>query len=71
MSEIASKAANETVDAAKLDMNADARALLDEAARLTGIDDPTELVQVALRELVERRRFQKWVAAHDAQRGCA
>lgn len=41
------------------------RALLEEAMQLTGLKDPSEVLRVALRELVERQRFLSWVAAHD------
>lgn len=58
-------------DPSDLEVGEDGRALLEQAALLTGITDPAELVRVALAELVERRRFQKWVDAHDSSRGCA
>lgn len=40
-------------------------ALLAEASELTGTSDPRELIRIALTELIERRRFQNWVDAHD------
>ncbi len=39
--------------------------LLDEARRLTGLDDEDEIVRQALAEFVERQRFLRWVALHE------
>jgi hypothetical protein len=41
------------------------RALLEEALRLTGLERPTDVLRIALNELVERQRFLSWVAAHE------
>lgn len=43
-----------------LEVGHDETALLAEAAELTGVHDPAELLRIALRELIERRRFQRW-----------
>jgi hypothetical protein len=40
-------------------------ALLEEAMQLTHLNEPHEVLLVALRELVERQRFLSWVAAHE------
>jgi len=49
----------------ELRVGPDERASLREAAELTGIADPAELIRIALAELIERRRFQQWVKEHD------
>jgi hypothetical protein len=41
------------------------RALLEEAMKLTGMTEPSAVLLIALKELVERQRFLSWVAAHD------
>jgi hypothetical protein len=55
----------ENVAVLEVEVGAPDRALLEEAMQLTGVRDPSELLRVALRELVERQRFLSWVAAHD------
>jgi len=47
------------------DLGPDVSALLREAAELTGTGNPRELIAVALKEMIERRRFQNWVLAHE------
>jgi hypothetical protein len=39
--------------------------LLAEAMALTDAEDAVEVIRIALAELVERRRFQRWVEARD------
>lgn len=60
-----SSAADETVAVLEVEVDQRDRALLEEAMALTGVREPSELLRVALRELVERQRFLSWVAAHD------
>ena len=59
------KESGENVAVIEVEVNSNDRALLEEAMQLTGVKDPSELLRVALRELVERQRFLSWVAAHD------
>ena len=49
-------------------LSREVRALLRRALDLTGSDDAQELIGTALKELVERRRFQNWVDAHEHAR---
>lgn len=46
----------------ELEVSESDRALLREAAQLTGLETTTEVLRVALLELVERRRFQNLVS---------
>ena len=45
----------------------DIRPVIDEASRLTGERDPSRLIRIALKEMIERRRFQNWVEARDTE----
>lgn len=56
-----------TVESAvvELALDAEQRLQLEEAMKLTGSADPSEVFLLALKELVERQRFLSWVAAHD------
>jgi hypothetical protein len=47
---------------ALIELGPEERTLLREAAELAGINEPGEIVRLALTEFLERRRFQSWVA---------
>jgi hypothetical protein len=46
-------------------LDAEEAALLAEALRLTDETDPARVLKLALRELVERQRFRRWVDRHE------
>jgi hypothetical protein len=46
----------------ELEVSEGDRALLREAVELTGLETPSQVLRVALLELVERRRFQNLVS---------
>jgi hypothetical protein len=50
---------------ALIELGAIERALLREAAQISGLTEPKELLRTALTEFLERRRFQTWVEALD------
>lgn len=63
--ELAIRDTDDSVAVLEVEVGSGERALLEEAMQLTGLRDPSEVLRVALRELVERQRFLSWVAAHD------
>lgn len=46
-------------------LDADEAALLAEALRLTDETDPARVLKLALKELVERQRFRRWVDRYE------